>query len=460
MYLHDTIVAPATAPGVGAVAIVRLSGPAAIEILRTIWRPITGVTEVESRRVYLGEVIDADTGARLDRALAFVMRAPHSLTGEDVSELQIHGGPYLVRRITRLAVAHGARMAEAGEFSRRSFLNGRVDLTEAEAIADLVAARGESSLQQALAQLSGALAEKVRGLRTKVIAVRAHLEAEIDFSDEDIGLPSRRQIADEIETLRGDIAALHASFARGRLAREGARAAIIGKPNVGKSSLLNLLLGIDRAIVTSIPGTTRDVIEDALEVGGFPMTVLDTAGLREGRDEVERLGIERTRNSAQEADLLIAVFDSSRGFDLEDAAIVGLCRGRAGVALLNKSDLSAQISAGALRDHGLTMPILSISALTGDGIACLREELTRAVEALAGMGAETEVAISRERHRDALARASASLSAAWESSLHMMPPEIVAVDIAAASDALGTITGDVSGEDILDAVFREFCIGK
>src|SRR5581483_8015862 len=395
MYPTDTIVAPATAAGTGAVAIVRLSGPKAIEILKKLWRP-AATGKITPRRVHVGEVIDPDTGAGLDRAIAFFMTAPRTLTGEDVAELQVHGGPYLVRRVVSLAVRYGARIAERGEFTRRAFLNGRMDLTEAEAVADLVEARGEAALRQALAHLSGALAHKVRGLRDQVIAVRAHLEAEIDFSDEDIALPSRRQIAAEIERVIGDVAVLHDSFARGRIAREGARAAIIGKPNAGKSSLLNLLIGTDRAIVTDIPGTTRDVIEDAIQAGPYQLTILDTAGLREGRDEVERIGIERTRRSAAEADLLVAVFDASRPLDSDDAMIIELSRDRAGIAVMNKSDLPPRIGAETLREAGITMPIAAISALKGDGIEGLREELARAVEAMAGPGMETEIAISRE----------------------------------------------------------------
>jgi tRNA modification GTPase len=459
MYAMDTIVAPATAPGTGAVAIVRLSGPRAIEILRAIWHR-SDEGELEPRRIYLGDVIDPDTGAQLDRAITFIMCAPASLTGEDVAELQVHGGPYLVRRIVSLAIAHGARMADPGEFTRRAFLNGRMDLTEAEAVADLVEARGEAGLRQALAQLSGVLAEKVRGLRDQVIGIRAHLEAEIDFSDEDIRLPSRREIAAQMERIIGDLAMLHDSFARGRIAREGARAAIIGKPNAGKSSLLNLMLGSDRAIVTAIPGTTRDVIEDTIQVGPYPMTILDTAGLREGRDEVERLGIERTRRSVAEADLVIAMFDSSRALDSDDEAIIAMCRNRAGIALLNKIDVPARLSLSKVRDSGVTMPTLAISAKTGSGLPELREELHRAIDAMAGPGAESEVAISRERHRDSLSSALRAIKLARDSALRAMPPEIVAVDIAAAADALGAITGQVTSEDVLDKIFSEFCIGK
>ena len=311
MYPADTIVAPATASGLGAVAIVRLSGPRAFAILDAIFRP-AHPGEFAPRMMRLGDVIDPATGARIDRALAFVMRQPASLTGEDVAEIQCHGGQFIVRRIVAIAVAAGARLAAPGEFTRRAFLNGRIDLAEAEAVADLVAARSDSALANALAQLTGALSARVAEMRAQVIAIRAHLEVEIDFSDEDIRLPSRREVAAEIERLLADVAILHDSFARGLLIREGVRATIIGKPNAGKSSLLNLLLGADRAIVTAIAGTTRDVIEDSVQLGPYALVLNDTAGVRESADDVERIGIERTLRSARDADLLIAMFDSSR----------------------------------------------------------------------------------------------------------------------------------------------------
>ncbi len=457
MYIPDTIVAPATAPGVGAVAIIRLSGPRAFEILRAIWHP---AREGSPREMVVGDVIDPATGAHLDRAMAVVFPKPKSFTGEDVAELHCHGGSYLTRRIVAVAISHGARIAEPGEFTRRAFLNGRIDLAEAEAVADLISARSESGLKQALAQLSGNLSKKIQGLRKKVINIRAHLEVEIDFSDEDIAMPSRHAMAEEIERVIGDVAVLHDSFSRGRVVREGARAAIIGKPNVGKSSLLNLMLGTDRAIVTAIPGTTRDVIEDAVQLGPHAITLLDTAGIRAGRDEVERLGIERSRVALGDADLVIAVFDSSRPLDDEDLAVARLCVGRAGVALLNKSDLPQIFGAAELREAGIAMPVLAISALAGDGLPALRDELARAVETLGAPDGASELAISRERHRDALERALSSLRAARASVLERMPPEISAVDITAAAEALGAITGEVTGDDVLDAIFREFCIGK
>ncbi|HXR24763.1 MAG TPA: tRNA uridine-5-carboxymethylaminomethyl(34) synthesis GTPase MnmE [Candidatus Binataceae bacterium] len=459
MYQQDTIVAPATPPGRGAVAIVRLSGPRAIEILHRLWRPVRE-TEMRPRRLYLGEIRDRATGAAIDRALAVIMTSPASLTGEDVVELQCHGGAFLVRRVIGLAIAEGARMAERGEFSRRAFLNGRIDLTEAEAVADLVSAQGEGALQQALSQLGGALKQRVCRLRRAVIGVKAHLEVEIDFSDEHLALPSRDEIGAQLERLAEDVRILHDSFARGRLMREGARAAIIGKPNAGKSTILNLLLGIERAIVTPYPGTTRDVIEDSIQLGPYPLVLQDTAGIRDGADPVERIGVERALHHAGEADLLIAVFDSSRPLEAEDLRVVEACGSRPGVALLNKSDLPAQLALESLREQGLRMPALAFSALRAEGVARLRDELARTLDALAGDHRGDAVSVSRERHRRALAGALAALEAARASARDGMPPEIVAVDVAIAADALGSITGEVSSEDVLDAVFAEFCIGK
>jgi len=458
MYPADTIVAPATPPGRGAVAIIRLSGPRAIAIAHALWHSLA--PNPAPRELRLGEIRDPSTGATLDRAMCAIFPAPRSLTGEDVAELHCHGGVYLVRRILALAADAGARIAEPGEFTRRAYLNGRIDLTAAEAIADLVEARGEAALTQAIAQLGGALADRVEGLREKVIAIRAHLEAEIDFSEEDLSLPSRAVIAADIESLAADIRLLRDSFVRGRLTREGARAAIIGKPNVGKSSILNLLLGADRAIVTPIPGTTRDVIEDSISLGPWPLVLADTAGIREGRDEVERLGIARTRISAAEADMLIAVFDSSRAFDSDDADLISATRDRPGVALLNKRDLPQTLYGAELRQRGLKLPILDFSAVSAIGLNHLRDELTRTIEAMADGSSATTIAISRERHRAALAQAGEALDSARAAAIASMPPEIVAVDIALATEALGSITGTISSEDILDAIFRQFCIGK
>lgn len=467
MYVADTIVAPATAPGMGAVAIVRLSGPRAFEILGTIFRP-AHPGELAPRMLRLGDVVDPATGALVDRAMAVAMPSPSSLTGEDVVEIQCHGGVLIVRRIVALATASGARLAEPGEFTRRAFLNGRIDLAEAEAVADLVAARSETALAQALSQLSGALSERVGALRREVISIRAHLEVEIDFSDEDIRLPSRGEIAAEIERLINGVAIIHDSFARGLLMRDGVRATIIGKPNAGKSSLLNLILGAERAIVTPIAGTTRDVIEDSVHLGPYALVLNDTAGIRAlaDVDTVEQIGIERTMTSARDADLLIATFDASRPLEAEDDALIRFTEKRAGIAILNKRDLPAVTSAAELRERGLAIPILPLSAIHLEEAGPLRAELTRVIEALVVDSSPTsrssnqEIVISRGRHRDALAAALGALRNARESALAPMPPEIVAVDISAAADALGSITGEVSSEDVLDAIFRDFCIGK
>jgi tRNA modification GTPase len=460
MYAQDTIVAPATPPGRGAVAIVRLSGKRAITIARRLWHPLSDSGRIGPRRLYLGEICDPSSGAVLDRAMCVIIPGPHSLTGEDIAEIHCHGGRYLVRRVVGLAAAEGARMAEPGEFSRRAFLNGRIDLTEAEAIADLVEARGEQALRNGIAQLTGALSVRVRSMRERLIAIRAHLEAEIDFSDEELDLPTREQIAADIQRLRDEVSLLHQSFARGRMMREGLRATIIGKPNAGKSSLLNLMLGSERAIVTPIPGTTRDVIEDSINAGICPLVLHDTAGIRQTDDAVERIGVARTLASAREADLVMAVFDSARPLDQDDDSVIELTRGRRGLALLNKSDLPRQVAARDLIGKGLAVPIFECSATTAAGLTELRSALASITEEMTGAPESDEVVISRERHRDALAHTLDALGSADEAIMAAMPPEIVAIDITQASQALGSITGEVSSEDVLDAIFREFCIGK
>jgi tRNA modification GTPase len=460
MYLEDTIVAPATPPGRGAVAIVRLSGPRAIEIARKLWNPRHKSARITARHLHLGEIRDPLTGRTLDRAMCVLMPGPRSLTGENIAELHCHGGVYLVRKIVALAAAQGARIAEPGEFSRRAFLNGRIDLTEAEAIADLIEARDAGALNQSIVHLVGALAARVNNLRQQVIAIRAHLEAEVDFSEEEIDLPSHEAIAAEIVALNENVSVLHQSFVKGRMIREGVRAAIIGKPNVGKSSILNLLLGVERAIVTAVPGTTRDLIEESVDLGEYSLVLVDTAGIRHSAEPVEQIGIGRARATAEQSDLLIAVFDSSRCLDAEDLHVIELTRGRKGIALLNKHDLPQRISIGDLRGHGFTLPVLNFCAIDGHGLNQCREALKREIEEIAGGEVTNDIIISRERHRNALACAREALNAALDSLRRRMPPEIVAVDITLAAESLGLITGEVSTEDVLDAIFREFCVGK
>ena len=459
MYELDTIVAPATAPGTASIAVIRLSGPDSIRVLKIIWVPKRAV-DLKPRRLYLGEIRDPITHAAVDRAMATIMPGPKSFTGEDVAELHCHGGPYLVRRVIALAMRYGARLANPGEFTRRAFLNGRIDLTEAEAIADLISARSEVALGQALGQLSGALSDRVRDLRRQLIAIRAHLEAEIDFSDEDIALPSRDQIARAIDSLRADLRILHDSFERGRLIRDGARAAIIGKPNAGKSSVMNLMLGSDRAIVTPHPGTTRDVIEESVALGPHALVIQDTAGLRHSADPVERIGIERAIARVTDADFVLAVFDSSRPLDSDDARVIEAARGRCGLAILNKRDLPSILTRKSLRAAGLKLEIVALSALDPLDLSPLKDELSKILETLGGDFGSEPLRISRERHRDSLARAIASLTEAYDSATRGLPPEITAVDISAAADSLDQLTGSITTDDILDTIFREFCIGK
>jgi len=459
MYLQDTIVAPATATGAAAIAIIRLSGPDSFRILRAIWSPDRGAG-LKPRRLHLGEIRDPGSHARLDRAMAVIMPAPASFTGEDVAELQCHGGPYLVRRVVALAMAQGARLADPGEFTRRAFLNGRIDLTEAEAIADLIAARSDSALSQALNQLTGALSDRMLDLRRQLIVIRAHLEVEIDFSDEDLALPSRDRIARSIDSLLADIRVLHDSFERGRIVRDGARAAIIGKPNVGKSSIMNLMLGSDRAIVTPHPGTTRDVIEDSAALDPYTLVIQDTAGLCPSADPVERIGIDRAFACAADSDLILAVFDSSRPLDQDDARVIGASRGRSGLAILNKRDLPPVFAPDDLLAAGADLPLLSLSALDPAEMPRLKNELCRILETVAEPNAGESLQISRSRHRDSLARAMASLSDAHGSAAAGLPFEIIAVDITAAADSLGQIIGSITSDDILDSIFRDFCIGK
>jgi tRNA modification GTPase len=462
MYSADTIVASATPPGRGAVAIIRLSGADAIAIARTLWRPLGRSQGFSKRELRLGEIRDPITQAMIDRAMCVIFPGPRSLTGEDVAELHCHGGPYLIRRVLGLASGLGARIAEPGEFTRRAYLNGRIELTAAEAIADLIDARGENALSQAIAQLSGALARRVDALRERLITLRAHLEAAIDFGDEDLELPAQDQMIGDLDAIAIDVQCLLDSFTRGRLMRDGVRVAIIGKPNAGKSSILNLLLGSDRAIVTPIPGTTRDIIEDTLNLGPYALVLQDTAGLRDSQDEIEQIGIGRSRRRAAEADLLLAVFDSSRRFDNDDAEVISLTHDRPGVALLNKCDLPVCLSGEELRANTLRLPIVSFCAATGDGLDQLYAELLETLGTIFGTNGATEsnIAISRERHRAALAEAKGALALAREAMMAGVPPEIITIELSRATETLSSLTGIITTEDILDTIFRQFCIGK
>ena len=439
----DTIAAIATAPGAAALAIVRVSGPQAAQVVKAA---CGREGDFAPRRATLVKVRDAQ-GRVLDECVATVFTAPRSFTGEDVAELCCHGGMLVTRRVLERLLECGARPAEPGEFTRRAFENGRLDLTQAEAVMDVISAGSDLALRAAQNQLQGAIGERVQAAADRLIGIAAHVEAYIDFPEEDIAPDTTAELVQGLDDISEHLRQLLSTADEGRILREGVRTAIIGAPNVGKSSLLNLLLGYDRAIVSPTAGTTRDTIEESVAVGGLRLRLIDTAGLHESGDEIERAGMERSRRALAEADLILEVHDASlpRPQTEPDSSTAKK------ITLLNKSDLPEHADwrgAAGLR----------ISCATGKG----RAELERAIADLflQDAGERDSLAAINTRHRYALQQALDALGRARESVLAHEPPELTDVDMREALDALGAITGRIDTEDILSRVFSTFCLGK
>jgi tRNA modification GTPase len=470
--LDDTICAIATAAGEGGIGIVRLSGPHALIVASHVVRLRSGqpLSVVPSHTLHLADLVipasngkkaggvhtDSPVSGLLDEALVVYMRAPRSFTAEDVVEIQSHGGALVLGMVCKVCIESGARMAEPGEFTKRAFLNGRLDLSQAEAVLDTIRARSSAGLNVAQRQLRGDLAREVEQARTALLTVLAHVEAGIDFVDEDISFLQRDEFVRIVGEAYGVVQKLESTAQEGRILREGARVVILGRPNVGKSSLLNRLLKEERAIVTAVPGTTRDVIEESIDLDGVMIRLVDTAGVRQTDDLVEQEGIKRARAAQHEADLLLVVTDGSVPLTNDDRELLSTVRDRKHVVVLNKADLSTAVEADrALADH----PTYVVSAKTGLGVETVKAVL-RAQLVSGGLDTVDGVTVTNVRHRDALRRAKESLGQALESVRCGMAGELVSIDVRAAADALGEITGAITTDEILGRIFSEFCIGK
>jgi tRNA modification GTPase len=452
----DTIAAIATPPGEGGIGIVRVSGSAAFPIAERLFRRHGGSKPLQSHRAYFGVIVDPATGETLDRALLLPFRAPRSYTGEDVAEFHCHGSPYLLRRVLELVWREGARPAEPGEFTLRAFLNGKLDLAQAEAVADLICARSEAQLRSALALHEGRLSHQVHALGDELLRLLATVEAHIDFSEE-LGELDPHALIPDLQYLLQRLDALLQGARAGRILREGARVAIVGRPNVGKSSLLNALLGEERAITTDIPGTTRDTLEESLIIGGVPLVILDTAGLRESADVVEQIGIERARRAAERADLILFVYDlTAPDWDADRALLETLPAHAPKLLVGNKMD--AADPAQVQRACSVFPDSVLISALTGAGLDALQEAILTALE-VQRIGEET-LTLTHQRHIQAVADAKRALEHARDALQHGYSPDLIAVDLRAAWLALGAITGETADETLVQRIFRDFCIGK
>ncbi len=456
----DTIAAVATAiaPGEGSVAIVRMSGPQAEEIGAALFRA-PGRQPWESHRVLYGHVVDPASGERVDEALLLLMRAPRSFTRETVVELHCHGGLVAVQRVLELVLAAGARRAHPGEFSQRAFLHGRLDLTRAEAVGEMIAARSRRAAQLAMAGLDGGLQRRINALRERLLDQLAELEARVDF-EEDLPPLDADAVGRELEAVRRELEALVQEARQGELLREGLRVAIVGRPNVGKSSLLNRLSRRERAIVTDLPGTTRDLLESELVLEGVPLTLVDTAGIRPTDDRVEQLGIERSHAALASADVALLLFDLQRGWTPEDEQLRDLLpEGLPRLVVGNKAD-AAGFPCGGVDDRAdprLAPAQVSCSAFTGEG----EPDLVRALLDLCGAGDARGLQVAlNTRQRDLAAAAARSLAASLEAAAQQLPWDFWTIDLRAAVRALGEITGEEVSEAVLDRVFARFCIGK
>ena len=460
MNQEATICAIATAIGEGGIGIVRVSGPQALAIADKLFCSAVGKisSQTASHHALYGRVIDGLTGEVIDEALLLVMRGPHSYTCEDVVEFQCHGGPVPLRKLLEATLVAGARLAEPGEFTKRAFLNGRLDLTQAEAVIDVIRAKTEASLKVAVNHLSGTLSQQIKTIRNELLKMIANLEAAIDFPEEDIETVSAAQVQAGVEPVISEISKLLATSHSGRILRDGLKTVIIGKPNVGKSSLLNALLREQRAIVTAIPGTTRDSIAEYVNVRGIPLKIIDTAGIRETQDIVEKIGVEKSRELIKEADLLLLILDCSESLSSEDLQVIELTAAYKGFILLNKADLPAMLVYEDVKKLAGDWPIIQLSLETGEGLEQLEQQIVD--EVYGGHISSEADCVNNVRHVNCLKQAEQQLQDALVTIEQGLPIDCIVVDLRGAWEVLGEIIGDTVGDDLIDQIFSQFCIGK
>jgi len=458
--MEDTIAAITTAQGLAGVGIIRVSGSEAAIVAQKVFRSKKGkvLREQPTHTVTYGHIVD-EQGQVLDEALALTMWGPHSFTCEDVVELQCHGGTVVLQKTLELLLRNGARLAEPGEFSKRAFLNGRLDLSQAEAIMELITAKTEKGVLAAAGNLEGSISQKVSAVRSKILEITAYLEADIDFPEEEFERLQPEELAERIALIVQEVKDLIASYNSGRIIREGLKTALIGKPNVGKSSLLNALLREKRAIVTDIPGTTRDVIQEYYNLGGIPLVLYDTAGLRDTDDLVEQIGVEKTKEVIKEADLILYVLDSTEGFTQEDRDIVSQLPRQKTLLIINKIDLLDGKDEAIAELPDLAYPPVYISAKERVGL----EELEKTIAKMFlqdGGRPSSEPILTNVRQKDALARSLELLESAWTGAREGLSADFISIDLRGAWEILGEISGETLGEDIIDQIFSQFCLGK
>lgn len=450
--MEDTIAAIATAYGEGGIGIIRISGEDSRDILRKIF---TG--KIESRRLSYGKIVDENE--HIDEVLAVYMKGPKTYTGEDVVEINCHGSMVALRKTLALVLSKGARMAEPGEFTKRAFLNGRLDLSQAEAVIDVIKAKSDRSFDVAMSQLEGSLSKRIEKIRQALLDLLVEVTVNIDYPDEDIEIMTYDKARDCLCNIRNMIGELLATSGSGRMIREGIRIAIVGKPNVGKSSLMNCLLRESRAIVTEIPGTTRDTIEEAVSIRNLPVYLIDTAGIRDTDDTVEKIGIEKTKEAFNNADYIILVVDGSRPLTSEDEEIISYVRGRRALVLLNKRDLGAEVTVDVISEKLPDCDIIETALSKGEGL----KEIEDNIESLVYGGQISQgesLMVNNVRHIDLLKHADSAAGDALSLLEIMEPLDIVEIDIRNAYDFLGEIVGDTVSDEIINEVFARFCLGK
>ena len=450
MNLDDTIVAIATPPGRGGVGVVRLAGAEAKDITLP-W--LRGVSELKTQHATYAELVDPESGERLDEVVVTYFAKPHSYTTDDIVEISCHGSPVLLGRVVELALARGVRMADPGEFTMRAFLNGRIDLTQAEAVRDLIDAQTLYQAKVAAQQLGGSVSRRIQPIKQQLVNLIAVLEAGIDFAEDDVSVLPAEDALERIAGIRGPLAKLQEGFAFGKVVHGGLTLAIVGRPNVGKSSLFNRLVERDRAIVTATPGTTRDLVTETVSLGGIPVHLVDTAGIRESRDEAESLGIQKSREAMADADLVLVVVDTHETSQAMDQQLIAAAAERSAILVENKIDLGRAAAA-----NGHKMPVVHTSATTGEGIAELREQILRMVSG--DSGREESGFLTNLRQHQLVTDSLTALDSAAKAVELKIPHEMLLMDLYNALRPLDDITGATTADDILNLIFSTFCIGK